>query len=47
VRTFEGPVNDNIAPIDHSIADTQIGWVGRDVTRTCRARRNGAYKAGV
>jgi len=25
VRTFEGPVNDNIAPIDHSIADTQIG----------------------
>ena len=25
VRTFEGPVNDNIAPIGHSIADTQIG----------------------
>lgn len=25
VRTYEGPVNDNIAPIDHSIADTQIG----------------------
>ncbi|MBL0172886.1 MAG: DUF1592 domain-containing protein [Gemmatimonadaceae bacterium] len=24
-RTFEGPVNDNIAPIGHSIADTQIG----------------------
>jgi hypothetical protein len=25
VKTFEGPVNDNIAPIGHSIADTQIG----------------------
>ncbi len=25
LRTFEGPVNDNIAPIGHSIADTQIG----------------------
>src|SRR4051812_842221 len=25
VRTFEGPVNDNIAPIGHSLADTQIG----------------------
>lgn len=25
VRTFEGPVNDNIAPLGHSIADTQIG----------------------
>jgi Protein of unknown function (DUF1592)/Protein of unknown function (DUF1588)/Protein of unknown function (DUF1585)/Protein of unknown function (DUF1587)/Protein of unknown function (DUF1595) len=25
VRTFDGPVNDNIAPIGHSIADTQIG----------------------
>lgn len=25
VRTFEGPVNDNIAQIGHSIADTQIG----------------------
>jgi hypothetical protein len=25
IRTFEGPVNDNIAPIGHSIADTQIG----------------------
>ncbi|MGE0439798.1 MAG: DUF1592 domain-containing protein [Gemmatimonadales bacterium] len=25
VRTFEGPVNDLLAPIDHSIADTQIG----------------------
>ena len=25
LRTFEGPVNDNIAPITHSIADTQIG----------------------
>ena len=25
VRTFEGPVNDIIAPIGHSIADTQIG----------------------
>lgn len=25
VRTYEGPVNDNIAPIGHSIADTQIG----------------------
>jgi len=25
VRTFEGPVNDLIAPIGHSIADTQIG----------------------
>jgi hypothetical protein len=24
-KTFEGPVNDNIAPIGHSIADTQIG----------------------
>ena len=28
VRTFEGPVNDNIAPIGHSIADTQIGSQG-------------------
>ena len=25
LRTFEGPVNDNIAQIGHSIADTQIG----------------------
>jgi hypothetical protein len=25
VKTFEGPVNDNIAQIGHSIADTQIG----------------------
>jgi len=25
LRTYEGPVNDNIAPIGHSIADTQIG----------------------
>lgn len=25
LKTFEGPVNDNIAPIGHSIADTQIG----------------------
>lgn len=25
VRTFEGPVNDNITPLGHSIADTQIG----------------------
>ena len=25
LRTFEGPVNDNIASIGHSIADTQIG----------------------
>ncbi len=25
VRTFEGPVNDLLAPYDHSIADTQIG----------------------
>jgi hypothetical protein len=25
LQTFEGPVNDNIAPIGHSIADTQIG----------------------
>ena len=25
VRTFEGPVNDNIAPIGNSIPDTQIG----------------------
>ena len=25
VRTTEGPVNDNIAPIDQSIADTEIG----------------------
>jgi hypothetical protein len=25
LQTFDGPVNDNIAPIDHSIADTQIG----------------------
>ena len=25
IRAFEGPVNDNIAPIGHSIADTQIG----------------------
>lgn len=25
VRNFEGPVNDNIAPIGHSLADTQIG----------------------
>jgi hypothetical protein len=25
VKTYEGPVNDNIAPIGHSIADTQIG----------------------
>ena len=25
VRTFEGPVNDNIAPIGNPIADTQIG----------------------
>ena len=24
-QTFDGPVNDNIAPIGHSIADTQIG----------------------
>jgi hypothetical protein len=28
VRTYEGPVNDNIAPIGHSIADTQIGSQG-------------------
>ena len=28
VRTFEGPVNDNLAPIGHSIADTQIGVQG-------------------
>ncbi len=28
VRTFEGPVNDLIAPIGHSIADTQIGADG-------------------
>ena len=25
LRTFDGPVNDNLAPIGHSIADTQIG----------------------
>ncbi|MFN8582207.1 MAG: DUF1592 domain-containing protein [Gemmatimonadaceae bacterium] len=25
LRTFDGPVNDNIAPLGHSIADTQIG----------------------
>jgi Protein of unknown function (DUF1592)/Protein of unknown function (DUF1588)/Protein of unknown function (DUF1585)/Protein of unknown function (DUF1595)/Protein of unknown function (DUF1587) len=25
LRTFEGPVNDNITPLGHSIADTQIG----------------------
>ncbi|MGH7710988.1 MAG: DUF1587 domain-containing protein, partial [Gemmatimonadaceae bacterium] len=25
IQTFDGPVNDNIAPIAHSIADTQIG----------------------
>ena len=25
IRTFDGPVNDNIAPIGHSIADTEIG----------------------
>jgi hypothetical protein len=25
VKTFDGPVNDNIAPIGHSIADTEIG----------------------
>jgi hypothetical protein len=25
LRTYDGPVNDNIAPIGHSIADTQIG----------------------
>src|SRR4051812_14655365 len=25
LKTFEGPVNDNLAPIGHSIADTQIG----------------------
>ena len=25
IRKFEGPVNDIIAPLDHSIADTQIG----------------------
>ncbi|MFN8572979.1 MAG: DUF1592 domain-containing protein [Gemmatimonadaceae bacterium] len=25
LQTFEGPVNDNIAPLGHSIADTQIG----------------------
>ncbi|MDB4877881.1 MAG: hypothetical protein JWM41_4327 [Gemmatimonadetes bacterium] len=25
VRTFDGPVNDNMAPLGHSIADTQIG----------------------
>ena len=25
VKTFEGPVNDNIAPVGYSIADTQIG----------------------
>jgi hypothetical protein len=25
LRTFDGPTNDNIAPIGHSIADTQIG----------------------
>ncbi|MCA0377440.1 MAG: DUF1592 domain-containing protein [Gemmatimonadetes bacterium] len=25
IRTFEGPVNDNIVPLGHSIADTQIG----------------------
>ncbi len=25
LRTFEGPVNDNIVPLGHSIADTQIG----------------------
>jgi hypothetical protein len=25
IQTFDGPVNDNIAPIGHSIADTQIG----------------------
>ncbi|MEI6739365.1 MAG: DUF1592 domain-containing protein [Gemmatimonadaceae bacterium] len=28
VRTYDGPVNDNIAPIGHSIADTQIGSQG-------------------
>jgi len=28
VRTFEGPVNDLVAPISHSIADTQIGADG-------------------
>src|SRR6185312_7419023 len=25
LKTFDGPVNDNIAPIGHSIADTEIG----------------------
>lgn len=25
IKTFEGPVNDNIAPVGYSIADTQIG----------------------
>ena len=28
VRTFDGPVNDIIAPVGHSIADTQIGSQG-------------------
>src|SRR5205807_798195 len=25
IQRFEGPVNDLIAPIDHTLADTQIG----------------------
>lgn len=25
IKTFEGPVNDNMSPVDYSIADTQIG----------------------
>jgi hypothetical protein len=28
IRTFDGPVNDIIAPVGHSIADTQIGSQG-------------------
>jgi hypothetical protein len=28
IRTFDGPVNDIVAPIGHSIADTQIGSQG-------------------
>ena len=37
VRTFDGPANDNLAPIGHSIADTQIGM--QSAITNCRTFR--------
>ena len=40
IQRFEGPVNDLIAPIDHTLADTQIGVAS--ASPRCRTSRTSA-----